>query len=249
MLQRKVIRQEEYDADFDGIRFMAKAGYDLQGSIKVQELLESFSKVSNKHETNWTDALFQTHPSPQERKQVNLQTISTFSQKGIVGKREFESVMKRLKNSEPAYEFIEKGRIALENRHVEKALQFAKRAISIVPNEPVFHGLMAEAMMAQKNHKEALNFLEKAIQFDNNNYSFHLNKGLVLDHLGFTREAWKELTISLSLFPCAEIHYKLGMMAIREKKRSVALEHFYAATKFDTHFAEMAKLELEKLEI
>lgn len=248
MFYRKVMRQEEFDADYDGIRFMSKAGYEINAVIKVQNIIEGMSAGSEEN-ANWLDLLLKTHPSPKERKTADMKTMSHYSQKGIVGEEQYSRVFKKLKDAEYAYSYLDQARDALGNRQPEQALKLARQALPTLTNEPFVHGLIADALMAIRNEKEALASLEKAIEYDAFNFSFHLNKGLILDHMGNQKEARKEIETSLYLMPTAQAHFKLAMMDLRERNSKSALLHLYAASKFDTQFGEMAKAELIKLSI
>ena len=251
ILNRKVMRQEEYDADFDGIRFMSKAGYNVNASIRVQEILENLMgpPEEDEGEKDWLFTLFHTHPSPQERKAVNLKTISSMPEGGIEGENEFRSSMRRLKEAEYTYRLIEQAREALQQNKPEEALKIAKNAANRLSTEPQAHSVMADALMAIHREKEALAALDRAIKCDATIYSLHLNKGLILDRIGYQTEARQELNHSLSLFPTAQAHFKLGLMDLRENQQESAIEHFYAASKFDSAFGEKAKAELEKIKL
>src|SRR5205085_849824 len=61
VLQLKFSRSDESESDSYGIKYMAQAGYDPRGMIKVMEILRDASKGGR----GWQ--ILQTHPNPAAR--------------------------------------------------------------------------------------------------------------------------------------------------------------------------------------
>jgi predicted Zn-dependent protease len=57
----KYSRQDEREADFGGLTYMVRAGYDPRGMVKVMQTLESLNNDS-------PPEFFSTHPSPEKRR-------------------------------------------------------------------------------------------------------------------------------------------------------------------------------------
>lgn len=65
-------RSHEYEADEDGLKFMARAGYDPMGAVRV---FERFQKLEPK--VSALDAFFQSHPSASKRIDALASEINT----------------------------------------------------------------------------------------------------------------------------------------------------------------------------
>jgi predicted Zn-dependent protease len=59
LITTKYSRSAELEADKYGIKYMQKAGYDLQGSVTLQEM---FVRLDEQRDIDWMEGLFATHP-------------------------------------------------------------------------------------------------------------------------------------------------------------------------------------------
>lgn len=227
-------QQEEFDADFDGIRLLSKAGYDLYASIETQLLI--IKLLGHRHHVDWFAPFFSTHPSPSKRIQANLQTIGLYQNEGYIGKEKFQKVMTHLIDKVGVYSNLKKGFRALMDNDPHLALSFAEEAIQEIPNEPFFYGLKSQVFLHLGQEQKALNALDHALSLNDDFYEFHLQKGLILERIGFRDRAKKEYEISLELLPTPIAHTKLGEFDLREKRRESALRHLENAVDLEAWY-------------
>lgn len=87
-------RQAELEADHYGILYMARAGYDLQAAVALQE---TFLRLAENEDPHWLEGLFLTHPPTQERLEANRDIAAKLAKGGFVGKDEYENAIKPLR--------------------------------------------------------------------------------------------------------------------------------------------------------
>ncbi len=68
LIRMKYGREDELEADRDGVHFMVKAGYDPRGLLRVVEILKAANNGRNPE-------FFSTHPDPDRRRDFIEQTI------------------------------------------------------------------------------------------------------------------------------------------------------------------------------
>lgn len=244
LIERKGIRDEEYAADHDGIRFMARAGYDLNGAITLQEFF-----LRNHQNTDWVDSFFETHPSPDKRIMADHVSIMENPSTGnFLGQEEYISAAKSLLKAREAYDMYEDG-ITMIDTNPQQARALASQALKIVPNEALFHGLLGKAEGTLKDYNHALLAFNEAIKFNKDYFEFHLNKGMLLfTHQEFDK-AREELEISLKLYATPRADYLLGLIDIKESRFISAFGHLEAASLDNSWIGYDARIELAKLEL
>ncbi|MCE5315837.1 MAG: M48 family metalloprotease [Parachlamydia sp.] len=87
-------RQAELEADHYGILYMARAGYDPQAAVALQE---TFLRLAENEDPHWLEGLFLTHPPTKERLEANHAIAAKLPQGGFVGKEEYETAIKPLR--------------------------------------------------------------------------------------------------------------------------------------------------------
>jgi len=71
LLSTRYGRSAELESDKYGMRYMAKAGYDPQGAVALQE---TFLRLSEGRNQDWLSGLFASHPPSAERVTANKKT-------------------------------------------------------------------------------------------------------------------------------------------------------------------------------
>ncbi|MCL4721481.1 MAG: M48 family metalloprotease, partial [Gammaproteobacteria bacterium] len=65
LVSTKYGREAELESDLYGMRYMQRAGYDLQGAVTLQEKFLKLSEASGRNQ-NWLEGLFASHPPSAE---------------------------------------------------------------------------------------------------------------------------------------------------------------------------------------
>ena len=187
-------REAEREADYHSIRYMARAGYDPQGAVTLQEL---FAENQNS-----AGGWLSTHPASVERVRRNREALGTYKARGGTGERDYARALARLRSWEPAYDAYDKGVEALVKREdAANALARAREALEVLPNEALFHGLVARAHRKRGNDAKALAAWNRAVDLNPDWFYFHLKRGLLHEALGNPEQAKRDLRESQTLLP------------------------------------------------
>ncbi len=246
LIQTGYSREAELEADYYGMRYMARAGYDPRAAVPLQE---TFVRLSQDRKENWLSGLFSTHPPSPERVAANVQTAAALPAGGEVGREAYQKNTAFLRKLKPAYAELDAGRKALADKDAARALAAAAAAIRVEPREALFYGLRGDAHVQQALYREALADYDEAIRRNPQYFQFYLQRGLVRQHLGDAQGARGDLARSATLFPTALAHYALGNIARQGGRDSEALEHFRVAAGSSSAVGREARAELAKLEL
>lgn len=227
LVTQKYGRDAEREADYYGMQYMSRAGYDPQGAVELQK---TFVKLSEGRQQNWLSGLFSSHPPSQERVQNNVKTLAELPAAGDDGKQRFQARLAHLKKTMPAYEAYDKGRKALAKGELVKARQLAKKAHSIEPREAHFEALLGDIEQKRGNSRSALQHYNKAISLNSNFFYYHLQKGLLSQQVGNRQQAKQSLDKSIKLLPTADAFNSLGDIARQERRYSEAKEYYAKAS-------------------
>jgi predicted Zn-dependent protease len=223
-------REAELESDQYGMEYMARAGYDPQAAVTLQE---KFVALSKKHggDGGKLAQLFASHPPSQERVDKNRATAATLAKGGELGRERYQAATATLRKRQPAYEAYDEGRDALNEKRPADARRQAQKAAELFPGEALFHALLGDADVASKNYRQALTHYGDAVARNDDFFYYHLQKGLTHAQLEQWEAAEGELQSSVQLLPTAEAYYTLGTIAERRGNRAKALEYYAAAGK------------------
>jgi len=202
-------RAAELESDLYGMRYMAKAGYDVQGAVGLQE---TFVRLSKGRRNDFITNLFASHPPSRERVVKNKQTAAVLGAGGEKGGIRYAKAMARIKKMTPAYEIFDEARVAHKEKNLKKAVDLTKRAINIEPKEGHFHSFLGDISMQVNNMKAAKTYFTQAIKLNPNFYYYQVRRGEVNQKLGAKSAARADYQSSLKLMPTAEAQYGLGII-------------------------------------
>ncbi len=226
LISTKYGRNAELEADYYGMQYMARAGYDPAAAISLQE---TFVQLSEGRQSNWIDGLFASHPPSMDRVNANKQTAAELNVKGEVNTRRYMSKMAYLADMQPAYDaFDEAGALAKKSDFRSASLNLNK-AIELEPAEPRFYGLKGDILLAQKKYREADQAFTSALAKDDAYYEYYLGRGLAKSKRGMMQEAREDLTRSTELLPTAVAATALGEISLNQGNRSAAKSYFESA--------------------
>jgi len=239
-------RAAELESDKYGMEYMARAGYDPQGAVELQQ---TFVRLSEGRRTDWLSGLFASHPPSQARVEANRATAAALAKDGKVGKAEYQAAMKKTLAAKPAYDAYDEGRKALSEKRTDEALALANKAIDLFPQEAHFHALRGDIRLTQDNYDWAVTNYTRAIDKRNDFFYYHLQRGLARNELGQTDAAVADLNQSLEYLPTAPAHYTLGSIAERRGDMSAAMQHYKVIAEAGGPYGDAANAALVKLEL
>ena len=194
----KYSRKDELEADAYGMKYMALAGYDMQGALAVEKM---FLQLDEPKSQGWFSRLFATHPPSKERLKADRKAASKYGVGGFEGRAEYEGVIEPLRAKERAYRALDKGRRYLAKGKTKKALRSAQKGLSIEPNEPHLSLLEARALLHLGRVSSALTSINRAISINPNYYESYLERALVFEQQGKGAAAEKDRAIANVILP------------------------------------------------
>lgn len=241
LLHTKYGRDAESEADYYGMLYMSRAGYDPMAAIGLQE---TFIQLNDNKSSNWLAGLFSTHPPSVERVEANRITAANLPKGGYVGSDIYNQKITSLIKDKDGYESYVKGREALEKGKNEKALSFAGDAIRVQPREGHFYALRGDAHLNKKNYSEALKDYSQAIDLNENYFYYYLQRGLTKKKLMKSQEAYADLQTSTRLLPTAMAFNSLGELELSAGSPQKARQYFKEASGSDSPAGKEARLSL-----
>ncbi|MCU7906372.1 MAG: M48 family metalloprotease [Candidatus Thiodiazotropha sp. (ex Epidulcina cf. delphinae)] len=226
LVTRKYGRDAEREADFYGMKYMSKAGYDPQGAVALQR---TFVKLSEGGNQDWLSGLFASHPPSQERVENNIKTAATLPRSGSRGENRFKIRTAHIKRTKPAYEAYDEGRKAFRKGDISKAGALVGKAIRLEPREGHFHALLGDIEEKNNRYKTAKQHYDKAIALHDGFFYYYLKRGQVNASLKASDAAKRDLEKSIQLLPTANAHHSLGDIAKQEGKLNAAKSYYKKA--------------------
>ncbi|MCC5845464.1 MAG: M48 family metalloprotease [Verrucomicrobia bacterium] len=186
-------RAAEAEADYFGMLYMMRSGYDAVGAVTLQETFaENMASAGG-----W----LASHPASIERVRRNRQTLERHtSEPGYLGEAEYRVQMRNLRQQAPAYELYEQGVKAL-NERPEEALRLSMEARRMEPREALFYGLSAQAHQRMNNPQAAQQAWDQAIERNPEWFLFWLERGRLHAAQGRNAAARRDLERSMTLLP------------------------------------------------
>ena len=248
LIMQRHSRSHELEADYYGMQYMARAGYDPQGAV---DLMETFLRMFDRREPSWLEGMFASHPPSRERLEANRATAQELaSQCGEcrMGRSEYQQAIAGLQARQEAYEAHEKAKEALKQGNAGEALRLANQAIEKYPDEALFHGLRGDALAKQGRHEQAVQAYDRAVSRNREYFAFHLGRGLSHQALGNTSQARRDFQRSNDLLPNAIAHNALGKLALAAGNRDRAQGHFTLAAQSDSPEGREARELLQRMQ-
>ena len=247
LVHSKYGRDAEREADLYGMRYMARAGYDSEAAVQLQQ---TFVRLAKDQRRDWLAGLFASHPPSEERVADNRQTARELNvREGAVGRERYRRMTARLKRNKPAYKAYDAAVRAAAAGQREQALQWVDQAISIEPQESLFLGLRGDLLAERNEPNQALQAYNRAIGYNPNFFKHYLARGFVKRQLGDAKGAGSDLRRSLDLLPTAEAKYGLGRLAMDSGDRKRAISLFREAASAQSAVGKAAARELARLDL
>ncbi|MDY6956670.1 MAG: M48 family metalloprotease [Pseudomonadota bacterium] len=244
VLNQRYSREAELEADYYGMAYMARAGYDPSAAVTLQE---TFVRLSEGRQTGWLDGLLASHPPSAERVAQNRLRAQQLGIRGELNPERYRDRIATLLKDQPAYEAYDQAVEALGEKNVEKAQTLVAQAVKAQPREALFHGLQGYLALQQSRPSEALADYERALALDGGYYQHYVGAGLAAKALKRDAPAMQYLEKSLTLLPTATAHNALGELALARGDRGRAIEHLRIAAQSDSPVGKQARDTLSRM--
>ena len=178
-------RSQERQADRVGMRYAAKAGYDPEGMIGLQEILLRLRE----EKPNAVQQIFSTHPLSEERIQDARDQLEEIRSE-VDGSNQnrlqkFQTIVAETwKPRKPAYEHLDEGIRKLEKGRVQPALEAFRTARERFDEGPLIRAWYGRALTEAGRWKEGRRELNRALSIDADNYRVRLFSGINYLRLG-----------------------------------------------------------------
>jgi len=246
LIQTRYGREAELEADQYGMQYMARAGYNPQGAVKLQEY---FVRLSQSQNQSWLGGLFASHPPSQERVDANRRTAQRLGVGGFDGREEFQRYIAKLKRDAPAYAAYDKGVAAMNAKRYSEALKYSDDAIRLQDREALFYELRGAAAARLDRPADAINSLNRAISANPNFYRPYLLRGMLHLQRGNLAIAGQDLVAANRLLPTADATFGLGEIAQRQGDVQTALRYYDAVARSGSPLAQTARQRMARLQM
>jgi len=244
LVQQRHSRGAEREADYYGMHYMKRAGYNPEAAVELQK---TFVRLSEGQEAGWLDGLFASHPPSRERVENNARTADELGREGRMGKAEYQQKMSILNRLEPAYKAYDEGQKALAEERFDVALGKADEALAISRDEALFHALKGDALAGQKKLAAAESAFSDALARDSGWFYYHLRRGNLREQAGNLKGARSDLRASLERLQTADAHFLLGNVERSDGNRNQAIEHYRVAAQSDSRAGQLARQQLAEM--
>lgn len=242
--QAKYGRSHELQSDEVGIKYMAKAGYDAQAAVELQEI---FVKLSEGRNSGFIEGLFASHPPSQERVEKNRVTAAKYPG-GVRNKEAYQRAIGQLKKDKKAYESYQKAqKLASEKKYID-AMGYVDQAIAQQPRENLFWDMKGQLLLQEKKTGEAINAFDKSIQANPKYFKPYVLRGIAYHEQGKRDLAEKDLLTGQRYLPTQIGAYYLGEISLAKGNKSQAAQYYQQAAQGGGEIGEAAKGRLERIQ-
>lgn len=219
-------RDDELESDYYGMDYMAKAGYEPQGAVELQQ---TFVKLSENRQADFISGLFASHPPSIQRVQANTLKAQNLP-RGQRFRARYQSAIAQLHNDAKAYKAEEAATAALKKKEGRVALNELDKAIAIQPREASFWELRGHAWKQVDNQGNAEKAFTTAIGKNPQYFSPYLARGILRHERGQKNLGLADIKRSYALLPTPAASYYLGESAMASKQYQQAAGYFKQAS-------------------
>jgi predicted Zn-dependent protease len=221
-------RENELESDDYGMKYMAAAGYDPQGAVRLQR---KFVELSEGKQTGGLDALFASHPPSQSRVDANIKHAGRLPKGGASNRAQYQQAIAQLKKDAAAYKSYDDAQKAAANKQYDSALGLTRQAQKQQPREAAFYALEGDLLAQKKQYADARKSYDQAVQKNPGLFSNWLMRGMLSAQLKDYSAAERDLNRSLGYLQTPYAHYYLGQVYEQQGDNKSALSHYQTAAK------------------
>jgi predicted Zn-dependent protease len=205
LIENGYSRDQEREADWLGIDYMVKAGYNPEGAVQLQEYF--YRQLEGGKNPMWAEGLFRTHPFSKERLDNARARIAqrypdtvknpnyTFNGTTFLAKTA------RMREVQKAYDVSDQGDKFLKEKRYDEALAKYREAQRLQPDQAPFHSSAGSVHLARKEYPASEGELRKAIALDGELFEPRFLMGALKYQEREYRAAIPELERSMDLYP------------------------------------------------
>jgi len=205
LLENGFSRDQEREADWLGIDYMVKAGYNPNGAVHLQEYF--FRELEGGKNPLFVGGLFRTHPFSKERLDNARARIAERYPDTVknpnytFNESIFRQKIARLQETQKAYMIADQGDKLFKEKQYDEALAKYRAAARLEPDQAPFHSSAGRVLLIRKEFGPAEEELRRALELDDESFEPHyLMGGLRYGKREF-RTAIPELERSMELYP------------------------------------------------
>ncbi|MGL6160963.1 M48 family metalloprotease [Microbulbifer sp.] len=237
-------RENELESDRYGMKYMAAAGYDPQGAVRLQR---KFVQLSKGKKASGLQALFASHPPSQSRVDANIKHAQQLSKGGATNRAQYQRAIAQLKRDADAYQSYDDAVAAINNKQYDRALSLVRQAQRQQPKEASFYALEGDLLAHKKQYRNAHKAYDSAVQKNPGLFSNWLKRGMASAQLNNYTAAERDLERSLRYLKTAHAHYYLGQ--VNEKQGNVrnAYSHYRTAAQAGGEIGSKAQARMQAI--
>ncbi|MGZ8461985.1 MAG: M48 family metalloprotease [Candidatus Deferrimicrobiaceae bacterium] len=198
-------REQEREADWLGIDYMVKAGYNPEGAVKLQEYF--YSELEGGKNPMFVEGLFRTHPFSKERldnaraRVADRYPNTVRNPNYTFNETIFLQKTARLREVQKAYVLADEGDKMLKEKRYGEALAKYEAAAAREPGQAPFPASIGRVHLIRKEYAAAETALRRAVRLDDEFFEPRLLLGALHYQKNEHRQAIPELSRSLDLLP------------------------------------------------
>ena len=237
-------RENELESDQYGMKYMAAAGYDPQGAVRLQQ---EFVKLSKGKQAAGLEALFASHPPSQARVNANIAHAKQLPKGGVTNRAAYQRAIAQLKRDADAYKTYDDALTAVENKQYDRALSLTRQAQKQQPREAAFYALEGDLLTEKKQYQNAYKAYDNAVQKNPGLFSNWLKRGMVSAQLKNYTDAERDLNRSLRYLETPYAHYYLGQVYELQGDVKDAYSHYQTAAQSGGDIGSKAQARMQAL--
>ncbi|NIB39460.1 M48 family metalloprotease [Pseudomaricurvus alkylphenolicus] len=215
-------RDQELQADDYGMLYMARAGYEPEAAVELQQ---TFVRLAEGRQSNWLEGLFASHPPSQQRVDANRVKASKLTP-GERHRQRYQRAMATVTRNQPAYELHQKAQKAASEKNFDAAQQLLQQAIDKQPREPLFYATAGQLELHNKRYDKAIKHFKRAHELYPEYFLPLLGRGVATKALGFVDRAEQDLIMSSKMLPTQAAAFYLGEIKLEQGDKNSAVVYF-----------------------
>lgn len=244
LYQARYGRSQELESDYYGMNYMAKAGYDPQAAVELQQ---TFVKFSEGRQSSWVEGLFASHPPSQQRVERNrdhAKELTGSLRNRQVYQREIAQILK----DQPAYDKHAEAQKTASEGNYDKALALTNEAMKMQPKEPSFPTTRGQILLQKKDYRGAVEAFNRANRLYPEYFMPLLGRGLAEKQMKNFAAAEQDLEASNALLPTQAAVFHLGEIKLQQGDKQKAIAYFQQSAQGTGELAEKSQAYLQELQ-
>ncbi|GAB4232295.1 MAG: M48 family metalloprotease [Deltaproteobacteria bacterium] len=205
LIENGFSRDQEREADWLGIDYMVKAGYNPAGAVRLQEYF--YRELEGGRNPLFVEGLFRTHPFSKERLENARDRIAQRYPDTVknpnytFNETIFRQKTARLREAQKAYAVADQGDKLFKEKRYDEALSKYREAARMEPGQAPFPASIGRVHLVRKEYGPAEAALRRAIELDAESFEPRYRMGALKYQRREFRAAIPELERSMDLYP------------------------------------------------